>query len=262
MRSEIRELEADFKAAARIGLFDSLQVALDGLRELPEVAGNASLSDSFLDQVIQPLGEALIHPRLAGSLLLRLLDDPLAAVRAVAAVALASRYCFYEDVTNADLRPIGLDRRSDVRLALAKGLAAGGARCTQLLLDLSASWLIDPSPRLRETALFALAGLPAEYGEMALGQIRKLGKVDDTGVRAALVECLNALAHKTLDSPILDLLFTWAEEQDPDVWVIAKTLSASWARNSPQEANVLLDKLEEKTGPSRLIKQARETLHG
>jgi hypothetical protein len=88
MRAEVRSLLADFKAAARIGHPESLGLALDGLRALPEIAANQALPESFLDQVILPVGQVLVSPLLPSASLRPLLDDPLAGVRAVAAVAL------------------------------------------------------------------------------------------------------------------------------------------------------------------------------
>ena len=50
MKPELRTLITDIKAAARIGHAESLWLALDGLLDLPEVAGNPQMSEAFITQ--------------------------------------------------------------------------------------------------------------------------------------------------------------------------------------------------------------------
>ena len=59
MKSEIRSVITDIKAAARIGHVESLEIALEGLFSLPNVAANQAMSEAFIEQAILPIGAIL-----------------------------------------------------------------------------------------------------------------------------------------------------------------------------------------------------------
>ncbi|MBC8496932.1 MAG: hypothetical protein H8D37_04650 [Chloroflexi bacterium] len=73
-----------------------MEIALADLRSLPVVAATDRLSEGFFAQVIRPAAVTLA--RLPTNQHLPLLEDPLAALRAVGAVALAHDYLTGKDV--------------------------------------------------------------------------------------------------------------------------------------------------------------------
>ena len=259
MKSEIRELLADFKAAARIGHPESLQVALDGLRSMPEAASNAAFDESFQSQVVFPLGAVLAHPRLRRQDLLELLGDPLTAVRALAAVALAARY-FEGEGREEDLRRAGQDSREEVRDAAGKALGAYAGRNPAKLFSLVSTWLAEPSHRLRQTALLAAPALIASHAEKLLSLVAGLQEDPDPGVQSALVALLIALAGAGHAEAVLALLSDWSGEPDPNAWTISKVLSASWAAGHARSAVEILERLEARTGRTRYVTNALRAL--
>ena len=90
------EFLADLKAAVRLGHPQAVQIALANLRALPQIASNEQISASQITQLIRPAGNILV--RLPSGQLLPLLEDPLAALRAVGAVAVAHQFFKGQDV--------------------------------------------------------------------------------------------------------------------------------------------------------------------
>lgn len=265
MKAEIRELLTDFKAAARLGHPDSLAVAMEGLRALPEVSGNEAFGEAFLDKVILPVGEALKHPRVDENLLSAWLDDPLTGVRAVSAAALAGRWTAGAGFAEV-LRRAGSDPRAETRMALAKALARGGAEEPQATARLASGWLEDRSPRLRQSALLTLNGLaessPVDrtWTEEILARLDALSGEADPEVRAALVAALVSLAEAGYPDLLLDLLERWANLESDNTWVITRTLSASWAADHPVRASAILDRLAGRAAAGRYVESARRAL--
>lgn len=269
MKSEIRELLADLKAAVRIGHPESLQVALDGYRILPEVAGNAMIKESFIRQTILPLGEVLAYPRLDMNHIETLLDDPLSGVRALGAVASGVRFLKVQGVDEHDLRHPGQDQRPEVRIALGEALAKHAQENHALLLALVRDWLGNgvsaaPSARLRLSALIALRGLITEYGDEVLPLLADLPVEDDRETRSAHIETLVSAAESGRETAVYELLATWGAEPEPDTWMIAKTLSFAWAVRNTAEAEAILHVLETKVGEDQAIDRAKRALarHG
>jgi hypothetical protein len=269
MKSEIRELIADIKAAVRIGHPESLQVALDGYRILPEVAGNAMFNLSFIRQTVLPLGEVLAYPRLDMNHIETLLDDPLSGVRALGAVAFGVRFLEGQGVDEDDLRRPGRDQRPEVRMALGEALAKHAQENQPLLLALVSDWLgygvsAAPSARLRLSALIALRGLISDYGDEVLPLLADLPVENERETRSAHIETLVSAAESGRETAVYELLATWGAEPEPDTWMIAKTLSSAWAVRSPAEAEAILHALETKVGEDRAIDRAKRALarHG
>jgi len=268
MKSEIRELIADIKAAVRIGHPESLQVALDGYRILPEVAGNAMFNQSFIRQTVLPLGEVLAYPRLDMKYIETLLDDPLSGVRALGAVAFGVRFLEGQGVDAHDLRRPGRDQRPEVRMALGEALAKHAQENLVLLLALVNDWLGrgggTPSARLRLSALIAMRGLISDYGDELIPLLNASPAESDRETRGAHIEALISAAESGHETVVYELLATWAAEPEPDTWMIAKTLSSAWAARDPAEAEAILQALEIKVGEDRAIERAKRSLarHG
>jgi hypothetical protein len=265
MRSEIYELIADFKAAVRIGHPDSLAVALEGFYVLPEVAGNAVLSEAFIHQAILPLGEVLAFPGLELKQLKTLLADPSAGVRALGAVALGLRYLKQLQVDAAELTRPGSDARRDVRQALGEALDRHAQLDPRRLLALLETWLsvrtkVVQSARLRYTGLVAIPGLIPAYGDQAMVLLAAQPLESDTDTRRAYVDALIYYAQNGYEEQVYDLLANWSEKTEPDTWIITKTLSAGWAAVNPERSETILRALEEQAAGDQAIERARRAL--
>ncbi|MBN1665846.1 MAG: hypothetical protein JW862_02115, partial [Anaerolineales bacterium] len=90
IKSQIRQLLRDIKAAALLGQPEAIDVALDGLLTFPGVAANATLEPAFILKVLLPVGNELSI--LPAGLLEMLQDHPLVTGRAIAASALAYQH--------------------------------------------------------------------------------------------------------------------------------------------------------------------------
>lgn len=267
LKAEYRELATDLKAAIRIGHPDSVLAALDGLRTFPGVAANQALDEPFLEQVILPLGRLLATPRLDEAILGRLSQEPQAAYRALAAVALGQRYFAGSETTEGAVQKLAQDRRAEVgrSLALALGeLAPANPATWQTLVG---PWLAAASPRLQRTGLWALECAfrqPAARDmlvPLALRWLAPCGNEPDEEVRRALVEVLIALGEAGLADEVCRLLGSWVDSQpEPDEWVITQALSAGWARVARTPALAVLDRLEKRLGATRSIRNARRSL--
>lgn len=266
MKAEIRALLNDFKAAARIGRRESLESAFTRLRVLPEVASNRPIPEAFLSQALLPLAESLASSGIDWAVLRPFLKDRLTAVRVVAAAALGLRFHTNGDSLSQELYAAGRDPRAEVRTALAQALGEAGKGQPVLLLGLVTPWLQDPSPRLRHTALLALAARAEEKGFVIafkdkLLEIFEVSHLDeDPEVRAGLAALLIAAARHGLAEAVLDRLKAWAQEPEPVSWVISQVLSASWAAEHLAGAEEVLNILEAQTGLTRYITNARRAL--
>ncbi len=261
-KAQTREALGDLKAAVRLGHPGAVQTAIDGLRALPKVAANDRLSEGFLDQVVHPAGE--IMARLPADQLLPLLGDRLAALRAVGAAALAQRHLAGKDVSQSALLAPAKDPRPEVRIALGKALREVGEAHSECLLRLVTAWLPDKSPRARTTALTALPALTQSQGESIIALVKPLIDDEHPEVHAALVEALRTFAQSGLAKPVLGLLADWGAEPHPNVWVITRSLSGSWAASHPKEVEDILRRLHAKVGKTKNITHALRALerHG
>jgi len=264
MRTEIHSLLTDIKAAARIGHAESLWAALDGLFDLPEVAGNPPMSEVFLTQAILPIGEALSHPRLKVATLRPLVNQPHAAIRAIAAVSLVRRFFRQGKVSLKDLRSLGKDPRRDVRAALAMAFAKVGEEDPQRLGEAVESWISSDSPRLRSVALRMIPTLAERDTPKVLKILGGFDASSDPEERTALVKSLVKLAQDGLADEVLKLLGKWAEEPEANLRVVSKTLSRSWAAAHAGSSMEILTCLAAHFGPKKQITQALQALlrHG
>ena len=262
MKAKTRELLRDIKAAAIFGQPETIELALNGLRTIPAVAANDRMGGSLIEQVVLPAGRSL--SRLESKHLRPLLDDPLAAIRAVGAVGLAHRFLLEKDAGQKDLRRPGSDPRPDMRAALGRSLFEAWEANPERLLHLGAEWLAQPSPRLRHSALIFIPALAPAYGQRVVGLLKTLGADEDRDVRAALVDALKNLAGAGLAESVLGLLAAWVTESRPNSWVVCRTLSGSWAASHPSEAESILQELQSKTGKTSDISNALRALkrHG
>ena len=262
MKTDLKQLMRDLRAAVMLKRPEAVDVALNHLLGLPGVASNEQMTGSSIDHVVLPVGETLAA--LNSPLLRPLLTHPLAVGRAVGGVALAHRFVKQSDTTPKDLQRPANDPRQDVRQALGKALLAVGPIHTPKTFDLAKSWIEQPGSRLRYTALIFLPGLVPALGPQLLELVSSLDEDQDRDVRAALAEALTALARSGLAGPVLDLLALWASKPHPNSWVICRILSASWACEHPGEVKSILRAIQPKTGESSEINNALKALkrHG
>ena len=229
MNPSVRQFLTDVKAAARIGHPASLETALQGLHQFPEVAANAPFGEDFLQQVILPLGRSLAASRLDSKVFQLYVKSPHAAWRALAAVACAVRYFDAPDAQRPSLDRLAADTRPDVRRALAMGLSSNAVGSHPELSAALHAWLTSDSPRLQQTAVSVIAHLTPEHIRSQLPALTPLIASPDPELRAALAEALIQAAQKDLSSKVLSLLQEWSLHDFPNSWVITRVLSGSWA---------------------------------
>jgi HEAT repeat protein len=262
MKTEIKQLLRDLRAATMLGNPEAVDIALDGLLELPGVSSNAKMSTGFITQVVIPVGEVLSS--IKSPLLRPLLAHPLAVGRAIGGVALAHRYLKQGDSTQKDLHQSGNDTRSDVRLALGRSLHSLAKIDPDATISLGTTWIKGSSPRLRYTALIFLPAL-AEKDETEILALLDIANTDpNLEVRAALVDALSDLAKSGYAGSVLSLLSRWSSGSEPDSWLICRVLSSSWAKNNATEVKSILKETKAKTGESSQITGALKALkrHG
>jgi HEAT repeat protein len=262
MKTDSKQILRDLKAATLLGNPEAVDLALNGLLAFPGVAANDRMNLGFIEKVILPIGQALMP--LKTSYLRPLLDHPLAAGRALGAVALANQFMAGMDATAKDLRKPANDPRPDVRTALGQALLATGHLAPPKLLGLGTNWLMNTAPKPRATALIFIPGLAESHGKRVVGLLGPLGSDPDREVRATLVDALNALGRAGLAESVMELLAFWATENHPNAWVISRVLSASWVAEYPTQAEAILRDLASEPGTSSQVNSAIEALarHG
>ncbi|MBC8330612.1 MAG: hypothetical protein H8E28_01400 [Anaerolineae bacterium] len=261
-KTTIRKILNDIKAAVRLGQPEAIQIALEGVFAIPQVAANDQADAALLAQFILPAGEILA--RLPAAQLRPLLEHPTAALRAISASALARRYLLGKDVNPQVLRVPAGDVRPDVRTALGATLREAGEAAPEHLLPLMDHWLKAKSPRMRETALNFIPALAASHVDEVIAHLHPLSAEDDRAVRAALVDTLHALAERGMAQAVLGLLTRWGNEPAPNIWVITRSLSYAWATAYPQGVASLLRALQSAPGSEKPIQQTLDALarHG
>lgn len=149
-KEDLRELLTDLRAAARLGNPESLGIALAGLLDWPEVAGNPDMEPAFVAQALAPLGATLAVPGVPTSLLLGMAQDSQAAFRALAAIPLCGRALAGEAAARPVLDTLANDARPEVRQAIA--IALGPRRDEPAVAALLAAWADSPRTRLQQLA--------------------------------------------------------------------------------------------------------------
>lgn len=260
MNEDIRQLITEIKAAVRIGHAQSLQIALDGITTLPQIAGNGPLPADFINQALLPVGRVLANPRLPSDELHHLANSSFAAMRALYGAAMVHRYFDGDEHVAKAMRNMAADSRQDVRLAIQATLREASTDNTKKLAGLVEYWLNDSSPRVRETALALLPNL----AESALALISRLSPPDEPALKAELSKALAALAQQGKAREVHAVLEKWAVMGAPYAWVICKTLSYAWAAEKPDNSLYVIEMLAGRTGPEKQVKNALEALsrHG
>ena len=261
-KARIRQLLRDLRAAVLLGQSEAVEMALDGLLTFPGVAGNDRLGEELIEKVILPVGQIL--KKIESNQLRSLLVNPLAAGRAIGAVAMVHRFVEGKHSTQKDLRKPASDARPEVRTALGRALFEVAEVDPEKLLNLGTTWLMGNSPKLRHSALLFLPALAGSYGQRIVGLLGPMVADEDYDVRKALVAALNTLARAGLAESVLGLLALWGTEAAPNAWVICRVLSASWAADHPMQSESTLRDVYSKTGKTSEVTNAQRALerHG
>ena len=262
MKNETRQLLRDLKTAAILGNPEAVDLALNGLLGFPGVAANDRMDDGFIEKTILPVGRELTP--LKTSFLRPLISHSLVAGRAIGAVALADQYIAGKQATAKDLQKPANDPRLEVRKALGRELLILGNKDFGKLMALGTSWLTNTAPKPRYTALIFVPALAVNHGEQLVGLLAPLDRDSDWDVRVVLVDALNSLGQAGLGESVMEMLHTWASDQNPNGWVISRVLSASWSAAYPAQTRVILGELSSKNGMESQVKSAVEALsrHG
>ncbi len=265
MKADLRTLLRDIQAAARIGHPESVWAALEEVLEFPQISGNHHLDDSFLRQVVLPVGQALAHPLLKQAALRPLVTHPLAGMRAIAGAALVERYLKGMNGTGLkDMGQLAQDPRQDVRQAVLLACALPGFSAPDKQTEIFEAWLVQPSPRLQGLALQLLPYLPEQTVLAQLPKLEDYSPPQEPGVRRSLAEAVSKLGQGEYGPQVLAILSTWAENPERYYWVITRSLSRSWAASYPDQSLAILTHLAEIKGGRKKILNALKALqsHG
>jgi len=262
MNAEVKQLLRDLNAAVIISSSDAVNLALDGLLQLPGVLSNDHMDSAFLAQVILPVGKTLSV--LSPTQIRPLLTHDLAAGRAVGTVATAYRFMKNKDVVETDMDLPANDRRLEIRTVLGITLNQLISEAPDRALELGMRWILKPSPRFRSTALSIYPKLILFFNDNILNLLLPMNKEEDRDVRWALASSLSEIARSGSQTLILNLLSVWSKEADPNVWVICRVLSGSWAVNYSSEVESILLEIKTKTRETNLINSTIKALkrHG
>ncbi|MBE9525324.1 MAG: HEAT repeat domain-containing protein [Chloroflexi bacterium] len=262
MKTNQRSFLSDLKAAVRIGHPEAIEMALYNLRAWPYVASNDHLPPGFIKRVIHPAARTL--SRRPASELALWSDQPLTAYRALAAASLAYRYLQVDDVDPKLLHRAANDNRAEVRLVVGQALSTLEGNNPSALRNLAEAWLQDNSPKVRATALGFIPYLTASSQQQIVDWLQPLGTDSHEGVRAALVQALKTLADIGHADIVLGLLGYWVSTPHPNVWLITRSVSGSWAVSHPKDIRAILMELQSKTRGNKEISNALNALqrHG
>jgi hypothetical protein len=262
MKNDTRQLLRDLKTAAVLGNPEAVDLALNGLLGFHGVAANDRMDDGFIEKTILPVGRELTP--LKTSFLRPLIGHRLVAARAIGAVALADQYLAGKHATAKDLHKSANDPRLEVRKALGKELLFNGTQDFGKLLALATSWLTNTASKPRYTALIFAPALAEGHGKHLIDLLTPLDRDSDWDVRAVLVDALNDLGQAGLGESVMELLYSWASDPNPNGWVISRVLSASWSAAYPAQTRVVLGELSLKIGTESQVTSALEALsrHG
>jgi hypothetical protein len=262
LKSSYRAVLADLRAASALAQPEAIDLALEGVRRLPEISGNQSFNQSLIDQLLLPAGVLLIPPRVPLTYLEKLSQDQLAAIRCLAAAALVPLALLDNQEAANLLESCARDRRPEVRLTVERAMVRKADGAPFQLLALARRWLVAGQqqgvPSMQVTALRALLPLAPSFSAALLEICAEVHACPDEGVKGALVELLVALGNVREAENVLALLQTWAQEPQPNDWVICRTLGAAWAREHPVRAEKILQELYLRTGPTRNINHVRQ----
>ena len=262
MAIDVNQLLRDIKAAVMINRSEAVNLAMDGLLLLPDVISNERINSNFIARVVNPLGEIL--SALPPVQLRQLAVHELAVGRAIGAIALTYRFVRNNEAITSDLTKLASDSREEVRTAIGKSLANQTEDAPERILELGKQWIQKPSPRIRTTALIFLPKLTPYFEEQIKNLLFPLGKDTDRHVRVELAAALGQIARTTSPESVLELLSAWSKDQDPNIWVICRALSESWAAQCPEEVEPILKEIRTKTQETRQITNTVKALrrHG
>jgi hypothetical protein len=265
MRTDLRTLLHDIKAAARIGHAESVWTALEGLLDYPQIAGNHPLDETFLKQVVLPVGQALAAPALSQAILQPLITHSSAALRSIAAVTLLERYLKGLNGSNLKtLTQLAQDPRPDVRLAVLLACRIAVSHAPEKQTAIFESWMADTSPYLQALALQLLPSLPVSVILQQLNRLESYQPSQEPSVKRALADAISTLGQDEFCPQVLTILSNWADDAERYDWIITESLSRSWAAAVPQESLAILTRLAAKQSGRKRILSTLEALqrHG
>ncbi|MBT3241418.1 MAG: hypothetical protein HON98_11015 [Chloroflexi bacterium] len=256
MKSEIREIITDIKAAVHVGLEETLWLSLDALLDLPEVSGNPKMEESFILQVILPIGETLATSNLTVDQLKAISKNSYAAFRSISAVALTFRYFSTDGELLRDLEGFIQDPRRDVRSSLSISAAKFGTNDQTKYKNLIDQFIQLNSPNSISVAISLLPTVADEYPNMAFAYLAQIPFSNDNELRRVFSEALTSIAQAGQGNGVLDLMNKLENRKEDYLWIITKSLSSSWAIEYPEKTFVILKNLTKKYQSHKLIRNA------
>jgi hypothetical protein len=262
MRTDLRKILRNIQAAARIGHVESLWAALDQLQDIPQIGGNHPMNEKILNQVILPVGKSVSKTRINRAALRPLITHPYAAYRAVAGVALVTRFLNGENNTTLkDLNGLVQDPRNDVRLAIQTAAVQTNDPNPEKIEALYDTWQKSNATRIQTLAYQILPHLPEEITLKKINAFRENLYTHPPEVRKTLAKSLAHLVANGHASEVLEILTYWSTQDQPDFGLVARSLSRPWAAHFPDQALEILTKLAANAGAKRRIRKALENLY-
>lgn len=261
MTSRQREVLADLRAAVNLAHPQALELALDAVRRQPLISGNQPLDQGAIQRWLLPIGEILSRSAVPWSVLERLQRDPLAGMRAIAAVAALQRWLEAEQRALPLLDQAAADRRPEPSQALLLAARPAVREFPRRLFILAERWLRPESPASKRSAAYQLLSLLAETsGDQPLALVDSAPLPASAGEYAALANLLIAVGQSGAGQSVLDRLSDWAQADHHDSWLYCRVLSADWALGYRSQAEHILDTLERFGHQGRQITRTRQAL--
>jgi hypothetical protein len=263
VKSTWRTALADLRAAAVLAHPQALDLALEGVRRQPELAGNQPLDPGQIEQLLLPVGEILGRPAVPWAYLQQVQRDRLAGLRAAASVAAFQRWLAGADQAVPMLEQAVADRRPEVLEAVILSARQAARQAPARLLALAVRWTTSGAPAAPRAAAYRLlAPLARLQPEDILPLAAAAPMAETEKENAALAELLVALGQAGCGEALLELLQSWSLQGRQTSWVICRALSSSWAAQHPARALEILDVLEHRGEHSRQISRTRQALTG
>lgn len=254
----MKDLLANFTAAADIESFESFEAALRAFAALKEVKGNGRVEYGFITKVVKPIGVA-VGLRLAESnekarsrWLKRLATDEKAAARCMACFVLGEFGKVKPSPIVETAHRLAADDRWEVRECIANAFDDQiGLTQPEFVYELMSRWAADSSPNVRRCVTNALMRYGIKQPRKVIALMDELRRDESEYVRKNVVFCLQQIAkekHPILgpgnaDNPdvMLAALREWAKDADKhNRWIVAGALGNVWARNRiPQAVEIL-----------------------
>ena len=250
LKRYMHELQTDLKALVFLGGDLMVSRIEQLLRGFPRDELNPS-------QLI-PIGQSLSH--LDQDQLTPFIEHSDPILRGLGAAALGEKFLAADDIRMEVLLRVVRDPVVEVRntMVLALKTSKAEVKSPQLLALIEVCFESGGDADL--VSALSLVSLVSKEGDQQRVRLwlRPLDRIEDHDIRRILVNCLQELAEAGAVETVLISLRSWAQNENPNVWLITRSLSASWTREYPSARMEILDLLAGTVGNIRAVQRAKE----